>query len=92
MIFYRLNSHLEPRELVDTWNKWPGFTHGVVVEIISQERGEARNVSLHLYEPDLGLLYMCNPDQHAIPTSVDFHVSELSIYKASTDMEITVGD
>lgn len=83
-MFYRMYSSLKFSERYFAWKNWVGFTHGIVVEIISQGAdGDPHQVSLHLYDPKLGLLYMCNPDLHAIPTYVDFHISELKLYKIS---------
>ena len=75
---------------------WPGFGYGIVVEILSTQmivNGEAygnqhpRNVSLNLYdatgqmmiEPTFVEAGLC------IPTYVDFHVSELELYKIASE-------
>jgi hypothetical protein len=82
--FYRMHLHLPRTEKVKAYQTWRGFTHGIVVEIMSQgSDGDPHHVSLHLYDPQLGLLYMCNSELHAIPTYVDFHVSELKLYKVA---------
>ena len=67
------------------WRKWLGFTHGIVVEIISQKvDGSPHHVSLHLYDPITSLIYMCNPNLHPIPTYVDFQVKELELVQSAT--------
>ena len=75
---------------------WLGFAYGIVVEILSTQmivNGEAygnqhpRNVSLNLYdatgqmmiEPTFVEAALC------IPTYVDFHVSELELYKIASE-------
>jgi hypothetical protein len=80
----------------DRNSEWSGFEYGIVAEIVSTQivvNGNAyrnqqpRNVSLNLYdatgqmmiEPtyiEAGLL---------IPSYVDFHVSELVLYKIATE-------
>lgn len=85
---------LKPKE-------WKGFEFGIVVEIVSHQfsvNGNAygdqqipRNVSLHLYDAtgqlmiwpqyiDKGLL---------IPSYVDFHLSELVLYKIASETGYT---
>lgn len=75
---------------------WRGFTHGIVVEILSTQmivNGESygseypRRVSLHLYdergqlmiEPSFVEAGLC------IPSYVDFHISELVLYKIASE-------
>lgn len=74
------------------WRNWPGWTHGVVAEVISRERGPASwgqragaitRVSLHLYDPERALLYV--HDRYTVPAYVDFHVNELIPHKIATD-------
>jgi len=76
---------------------WKGFEFGIVVEITSHQfsiNGNAygnqqipRNVSLHLY--DAGGQLMIYPlyleKGLLIPTYVDFHVSELVLYKIASE-------
>lgn len=79
-IFNRLH-----QSLYKDWRKWQGFTHGIVVEIISQGAdGFPLHVSLHLYDPHTGLIYMCNPKLHPIPTYVDFQVKKLELVQGAT--------
>lgn len=60
------------QSLAQDKRKWLGFTHGIVVEIISGwVDGTSSHVSLHLYDPATGLIYMCNPSLHPVPTYVD---------------------
>ncbi len=94
----RLKQPYRPQEWVLLKDKtWRGFEYGIVVEIISSQfsvNGEAygdqqqpRNVSLHLY--DAGGQLMIEPQyQRAgllIPTYVDFHLSELILYRIATE-------
>ena len=75
---------------------WSGFTYGIVVEILETQMvvngetygsGYPRRVSLHLYdasgqlmiEPDFAEDGLC------IPSYVDFHLSELELYKIATE-------
>jgi len=58
------------------------FTHGIVVEIVSRQRGpdsRSRNVSLHLFNPLTRTMYLHprGPGANLLPEHVDFHVSEL---------------
>ena len=76
---------------------WPGFEYGIVVEITSQMRimqgvtrppiMHPRNVSLNLYDRS-GQLYiepLYIEKGLLIPTYVDFHISELTLYKIATE-------
>lgn len=75
---------------------WVGFGFGIVAEILSTQmivNGEAygdqhpRNVSLNLYDATGQM--MIEPSYVAaglcIPSYVDFHVSELELYKIATE-------
>ena len=79
---------------------WGGFTNGIVVEILETQmlvNGEAygntypRRVSLNLYdasgqlmiEPDFVEAGLC------IPSYVDFHLSELELYKIASETGYT---
>ena len=75
---------------------WPGFGYGIVVEILSTQmivNGEAygnqhpRNVSLNLYDATGQLMIepMFVEAGLCIPTYVDFHVSELELYKIASE-------
>jgi hypothetical protein len=93
----RLKEPYRPTDFPQAKNPdWPGFAYGIVVEVISTQmivNGEAygdqhpKNVSLHLYdatgqmmiEPTYVKAGLC------IPTYVDFHLSELELYKIATE-------
>jgi hypothetical protein len=75
---------------------WPGFGYGIVVEILTTQmivNGNAygnqhpRNISLNLYDATGQL--MVEPTYIkaglCIPSYVDFHVSELELYKIATE-------
>ena len=44
--------------------------------------GVPRNVSLHLFNPETGKIYMAGDD---VPTYVDFHINELILVRHSAD-------
>lgn len=59
------------------------YTHGIVAEILTVlPDGRTRNVSLYLYDPEQKELFM---GPNSIPEYVDFHCSELELYKRATD-------
>ena len=87
-----------PEEWVSLKPKgWKGFEFGIVVEIVSSQfsingnaygdRLSPRNVSLHLY--DAGGQLMIWPQYIdnglLIPSYVDFHLSELVLYKIASE-------
>lgn len=95
----KLKTPYRPEEWVNRKPEdWKGFEYGIVVEIVScqftingERYGDAllpRNVSLHLYDA-LGQL-MIVPQFLAqglmIPEYVDFHVSQLVLYKIASEM------
>lgn len=94
----RLKHPYRPSEWVYRQAKdWPGFEWGIVVEIVATQftvNGAAygpatvpRTVSLHLYDRQ-GQLYIEPQLQQAgilIPTYVDFHLSEVQLYKIATE-------
>lgn len=77
----RLYSHRSSEARAKAYQQWSGFTYGIVVSVIPSgtHRGRVNHFSLHLYAPELGLLYMCQPDEHPIPMYVDFNVCELEV-------------
>ncbi len=50
-----------------SYKSWKGFTHGIVVEILSTD-----HFSLYLYDPINGYMYIDGD-----PVLVDFHANEL---------------
>lgn len=67
----------------EAWHTWPGFTHGVVVEVLARSLGgQVMRVSLHLYDPEHHLLYFHGG---TVPVYVDFHVKELIPHKVAAD-------
>lgn len=71
--------------LMKEYRAWPGFTHGIIVQVISHDHlGEVTNVSLHLYDPKRCCLYV-EPEYGEVPRYVDFHISELSPLRRATD-------
>ena len=74
------------------WQAWPGFTHGIVAEVITRANGPAEwgagtgditRVSLHLFDPARALLYVGHG--YTVPTYCDFHVKELIPHKIATE-------
>jgi len=62
------------------YDKWHGFTHGIIAQVYAHDhQGKVSHFSLHLYDPDLHMIYIDNAI--GIPTYVDYHVSELTPYK-----------
>lgn len=55
------------------------FTHGTIVEVVSRyASGDPKNVSLHLFNPETGLMYVHgHPTEPGAPMFVDHHVGEL---------------
>ena len=87
-VYAQVTRTLGGREAVDAWRSWRGFTYGMVAEVVSCQDSfgeQPRNVSLHLYDPELGLLYMAGPGQPTLPCYCDFHVSDLIPHKIATD-------
>jgi hypothetical protein len=78
-----------------TWeHAWQGYTHGIVVEVVSHERRAAgslvpRVVSLHLYDSSLNLIYI---GPNGIPMYVDYHVTELTPWADATALGYGVSD
>jgi len=75
---------------------WPGFEYGIVVEVTSTQmringnryrQKTPRNVALHLYDATGQL--MVHPEYIVagllVPSYVDFHLSELVLYKIATE-------
>lgn len=62
------------------YDKWHGFTHGIIAQVYAHDhQGNVSNVSLHLYDPELHVIYIDNAV--GIPMYVDYHISELTPYK-----------
>ncbi len=75
---------------------WPGFGYGIVAEILTTQmivNGAAygdqhpRNVSLNLYDATGQMMIepMYVEAGLCIPSYVDFHISELELYKIATE-------
>lgn len=75
---------------------WPGFGYGIVVDILTTQtivNGAAygdqspRNVSLNLYDATGQMMIepMYVEAGLCIPSYVDFHISELELYKIATE-------
>ena len=63
------------------------FTFGIVAEILTVlPDGRTRNVSLYLYDPGRKEIFL---GPNGIPEFVDFHCSEIELYKRATDMGYT---
>src|SRR5688572_19151568 len=62
----------------------PGpFTFGIVAEILTVlPDSTTRNVSLYLYNPERRTIYL---GPNGIPEFVDFHTSEIELYKRATE-------
>ena len=75
---------------------WKGFEFGIVVEIVSSQfsvngesygnQKQSRNVSLHLYDATGQLMIFPQYLKKGllVPTYVDFHLSELILYRIAT--------
>jgi hypothetical protein len=60
------------------------FTFGIVAEILRVlPDGRTRNVSLYLYDAEREEIFL---GPNGIPEFVDFHCSEIELYKRATDM------
>src|SRR5262249_26316220 len=60
------------------------FGFGIVAEILTVlPDGRTRNVSLYLYDPERKEIFL---GPNGIPEFVDFHCSEIELYKRATDM------
>ena len=60
------------------------FRFGIVAEILTVlPDGRTRNVSLYLYDPERKEIFL---GPNSIPEFVDFHCSEIELYKRATDM------
>lgn len=70
--------------LGDRYRQWQGFTHGIVVEILS-----VNHVSLHLYDVNTGLIYLFGEKEKIIPVYVDFAISEISLVRKPEDLART---
>ena len=68
------------------WRAWPGYTHGIVAEVLSRDfrTGCVTRVSLHLFDPERALLYF-HDNGCTIPVYVDHHVDELHPHKVASD-------
>lgn len=85
-IILQLNVHLPPATILEIYKSWSGFTHGIIVQILNRDLdNEPTSVSLHLYNPEMGLIYLACPDNHPIPTYVVFQTQELELVKISTE-------
>ena len=79
----RLRKPYQPHRMSGLPEPVGPFSHGIVAEILSVLLdGTPRNVSLYLYNPDKGTLYL---GPNGIPEFVDFHCSELELYKRASD-------
>lgn len=68
----------------EEWRRWRGFTHGIVVEVLTRGLDRrATRVSLHLYDPERQLLYV--HEGYTVPVYVDFHVRELVAHRIVGD-------
>jgi len=60
------------------------FGFGIVAEILTVlPDGRTRNVSLYLYDPERKEIFL---GPNGIPEFVDFHCSEIELYKRATEM------
>jgi hypothetical protein len=60
------------------------FGFGIVAEILTVlPDGRTRNVSLYLYDPERKEIFL---GPNGIPEFVDFHCSEIELFKRATDM------
>ena len=63
------------------------FTFGIVAEILTVlPDGRTRNVSVYLYDPGRKEIFL---GPNGTPEFVDFHCSEVELYKRATDMGYT---
>ncbi len=63
------------------------FGFGIVAEILHVlPDGRTRNVSLYLYDPDRKEVFL---GPNGIPCFVDFHCSQIELYKRATDQGYT---
>lgn len=94
----RLKDPYKPADFLQAKDPaWGGFTYGIVVEILETQMtvngerygsGYPRRVSLNLYdasgqlmiEPSFVEAGLC------IPSYVDFHLSELALYKIASEL------
>ncbi len=93
----KLKEPYKPADFPQTRNSdWLGFSYGIVVEILSTQmivNGEAygnqhpRNVSLNLYDATGQMMIEPTFVEAGlyIPTYVDFHLSELELYKIASE-------
>jgi hypothetical protein len=96
-IVHNLNpqGYARPSGALDAWHQWPGFAMGIIAEVVSTQRVGAtgptvpRSVSLHLYDPALGVLYMGPND---IPTYVDFGIDELIPWADTRQVGYVISD
>jgi hypothetical protein len=59
------------------------FTFGIVAEIVATlPDGRTRNVCLYLYDPERKEIAF---EPNGVPESVDFHCSEIELYRRATD-------
>jgi len=73
----------KPYGLMIDRHKGP-FGFGIVAEILTVlPDGRTRNVSLYLYDPERKEIFL---GPNGIPEFVDFHCSEIELYKRATDL------
>lgn len=85
-IFARLHPGRNPFALTGAWNSWVGFSHGIIVEVIDQDTlGRTSTLAVHLFDPQLGLLYMADwhPQHPPMPVYVDFGVDEIELCRSA---------
>lgn len=74
--------HPLAKEQMAMWDGWAGFSYGIIVEHIGRNAMGEFNVSLQLYDPELGVIFM-GPNN--IPEYVDCSSSEFTLWKIATE-------
>lgn len=62
--------------------KWGGFTHGVIAQVVARDNTRQRNVwsvSLFLYNPIKQIIYI--DEESGVPVYLDYSVDELTPLK-----------
>jgi hypothetical protein len=79
----RLKVPYQPHREFSSPGSRGSYQFGIVAEILTVlPDGRVRNVSLYLYDPDSRTIYL-GPNN--VPEFVDFHTSELELYKRAAE-------